>query len=201
MSIPTLRTYTGKDISPLAVTIDDINIEDIAHGLALTCRFSGQCSVFFSVAQHSLMVSELVPPEDALWGLLHDASEAYLGDVPRPLKGYLDRYRNIETMFMATIADKYGLSWPIPESVHHVDQQVLSTELACLIARPDELCALDRALPDPIPDLLIKGDQDWRTVKYEFLARCSTLFEAKSRVDHQKTQYDKRDIVLRKPCP
>ncbi len=90
------RLHSGHDIDPLNVKPADITIEDIAHGLSMTCRFAGQCRLYYSVAQHSVLVSTLVPESMALWGLLHDASEAYLGDIYGPLKQYLPNYLAIE---------------------------------------------------------------------------------------------------------
>ena len=86
-----MDTFTGKRIDVLRVKADDICIEDIAHSLALQCRFNGHCPRFYSVAEHSVRVSELCEKigygrEDCLMALLHDAAEAYLGDIIRPVK-------------------------------------------------------------------------------------------------------------------
>src|ERR1019366_9954250 len=80
-----IRTYSGVRFKPLDPD-PAVGISDIAHALANQCRFGGHSSAFYSVAQHSVRVSEICAAEDALWGLLHDASEAYLVDVPAPLK-------------------------------------------------------------------------------------------------------------------
>ena len=79
-------TYTGKEFYPLDPNPADIDIKDIAHALSNCCRFAGHIKSFYSVAQHSVIVSELCEPENALAGLLHDASEAYLSDIARPVK-------------------------------------------------------------------------------------------------------------------
>lgn len=89
-----ILTFTGRRVWPLDPRPEDICIEDIAHALALTCRFTGHCREFYSVAQHSVLVSCYVADQggDAslqLAALLHDASEAYLPDVARPIKGRL----------------------------------------------------------------------------------------------------------------
>ena len=89
------QTYSGKKFYVLDPRPEDICIEDIAHSLSMLCRFNGHCEEFYSVAQHSVFVSEIVdsmvapafsPPEARLCALLHDAAEAYLGDMIRPLK-------------------------------------------------------------------------------------------------------------------
>ena len=93
-----LSTYTGKKFYPYDPRPEQICIEDIAHGLSMLCRFAGQCRFFFSVAEHSIAVAHLLPANLKLFGLLHDASEAYLADLPRPVKAGLPEYRAIETL-------------------------------------------------------------------------------------------------------
>ena len=81
-----IQVYSGKSFSPLSPTIEDIEIEDIAHALSLQCRYAGHCLYHYSIAQHSVLVSRYVSQENKLWGLLLDASEAYPMDVPMPIK-------------------------------------------------------------------------------------------------------------------
>ena len=81
-----LPTCTGRRVHIADPLPDEIDIEDIAHGLSHVCRFAGHVPLYYSVAQHSLLVSELLDERTAMWGLLHDASEAYLHDLTRPLK-------------------------------------------------------------------------------------------------------------------
>src|SRR5688572_22740658 len=110
-----MLTYTGKKFYPLDIRPDDICIEDIAHGLAGEGRFGNQAPRRISVAEHSLMVSHLVPSKYALWGLLHDASEAYIKDIPSPVKAYLLDYKIMEEALMAVIAEVFKLT---PEFQH-----------------------------------------------------------------------------------
>jgi len=103
-------------------------MEDIAHALSHQCRFGGHLPRFYSVAQHSILVSVIVPDEHKLAALLHDASEAYLLDIPRPIKLKLSNYAEIENNLMTMIADMFGFDWPLHESVKHADEVLLQKE-------------------------------------------------------------------------
>ena len=124
------QTFTGNRFYPFDPRPEDISIEDIAHHLAMICRFGGACRAFYSVAQHSVFVSDECPTKDALWGLLHDAAEAYVGDMVRPIKrlASMDLYREAEDRILGMIAARFGLSWPMPESVRRADEVLLATE-------------------------------------------------------------------------
>lgn len=124
------QTYTGKQFYFYAPTADMIDIEDIANSLAMQCRFGGHLEIHYSVAQHSVMVSNLVPVRYALKALLHDASEAYLSDVVRPLKysSAFDRYFGLEELITNAIFDKFGLSYDMDESIKRADNIMLLTE-------------------------------------------------------------------------
>lgn len=135
------HTFTGKKIpvttKPLKRTF--IDIYDISHGLSQLCRFSGQIKAFYSVAAHSLLVSEWVEfnggtPKEALAALLHDASEAYLQDVPTPIKRLLPAYYRIEAHFMRAIYRKCGLKPLIPSIVWDADKAVFEQERKVLFS-------------------------------------------------------------------
>lgn len=125
-----IQTYTGKKFYPLDPRPDDIDINDIVHALSHQSRFAGHCTQFYSVAQHCVLVSLMCPQEDALWALLHDATEAYLVDIPSPLKKSpeFEFYRVTEKKLMETICDVFGLSHEEPVSVKIVDKRMLATE-------------------------------------------------------------------------
>jgi len=82
----TIGLFSGGTFDILNPRAEDVRIEDIAHALSQQCRFTGHTKTFYSVAQHSVLASTLVAAPDELWALLHDASEAYMGDMNRPLK-------------------------------------------------------------------------------------------------------------------
>lgn len=123
-----IQTLTGKHINFLNINPDDIVIEDIATALSNCCRFAGHLPEFYSVAQHSVLTSLLVSPEFALEALLHDAQEAYVCDIPSPLKRMLSDYRQIENYVESVIRKKYGLPEAISEPVKYADLIMLETE-------------------------------------------------------------------------
>lgn len=106
-----IQTYTGLMVDPLHLSIQDIRLEDIAHALSNLCRFTGHVREFYSVAEHSVWVSHLVPEWAAKYALIHDASEAYLQDIPRPLKQTPEFtfYREAEAGAMDTIRVALGV--------------------------------------------------------------------------------------------
>lgn len=132
---PYIVTYTGKKVYFLNPTPDMIDIGDIAHALSNLCRFGGHTGKFYSVAQHSVYVSHF--SKDKLSGLLHDATEAYLVDIPKPIKGFLTNYVDIENNLYKAIALKFGLPQELPEDVHAADTRMLFTEKEQLCADVD----------------------------------------------------------------
>lgn len=129
-----IATFSGNRFWPLHPTAADIRIEDIAHALSNICRFTGHCREFYSVAEHSVHVSRVCDPKDALWGLLHDASEAYICDVARPIKPMLTNYRSIEHEIMLCVCERFGLDPIQPDSVTIADDRLLATEARDLLA-------------------------------------------------------------------
>jgi hypothetical protein len=107
---PWIETRTGNRFNfTHTQDISGINIEDIGHSLGNLCRFTGHCNYFYSVAQHSVHVSYLVPKEKAVWGLLHDAAEAYVGDMSSPLKLLNPIHKLYEQVTMNRIATRFNL--------------------------------------------------------------------------------------------
>lgn len=165
-----IATFTGRKITPLDPDPDDIAIEDIAHALALQCRFTGHVRQFYSVAQHSVMVSQLVPKEQALDGLLHDASEAYLADIARPIKnmpGFGDVYHAAEAKLEEAVAWHFGTTYPMSPEVKVADNLMLWAEMR-------DLMPVDP--PDGV-EMYSKEVKPWGPVLAElkFLARYNKL--------------------------
>lgn len=126
---PEILVTSGYRFNYLHPEDSVIEITDIATSLSKMCRFTGHCRGHYSVAQHSVLVSEVVSPEFALYGLLHDASEAYTGDINKPLKVLLGKtFTNIEDRIQRVIYNHFGLDPREPVEVHHADMILLATE-------------------------------------------------------------------------
>jgi len=131
MTTHRITTDFGREFDYAAMTVDQIHIKDIARGLSRICRFGGHVRQFYSVAEHSLRVAALCSPENRLRGLLHDASEAYLGDIVAPLKSHhcMAGYRLLERELEALIAQKFGFDGPdLPDEVKRADIILRLTE-------------------------------------------------------------------------
>jgi len=140
-----IETYTGRRFRPLAPDPAQIDIRDIAHALSQQCRFSGHTRAPYSVAQHSVLVAHEVERqggsrEEQLWGLLHDASEAYLVDIPSPLKQthVFAAYREAEETMMVAICNRFNLPLDEPDIVRAADVTLLGREARDLMPfRPE----------------------------------------------------------------
>lgn len=138
-----MQTYTGKKFFPMAPDASAIDIVDIAHALSMQCRYNGHTTRFYSVAEHCVYVSIAVEraggsTEDQLWGLLHDAGEAYVGDMVRPLKVHMPAFRDVEDVILSVIAQRFNLPAEIPASVHEADTRMLLDEKMALLAHTGE---------------------------------------------------------------
>lgn len=174
-----LQTATGRVFNPQLPDPNDIVIEDIAHALGNLCRFTGHAPVFYSVAQHSVLVSYLVNPIYAKEALLHDAAEAYLNDLNTPVKSTLGEYRQLERDLQRAIYRKFGLVENEPKDVQDADALAFRMEIirffhygcplwAKYINNPQEY----NESPIKIPKPLSPAES-----KVSFLLRYDELFE------------------------
>jgi hypothetical protein len=126
-----MQTYSGLRFYPMDPRESEVDIGDIAHALSMLCRYGGHGRQFYSVAEHSVLMARYLEPfgpDVALWALLHDASEAYIADVIRPIKPFLLNYTVLETAVMACIAGRFDLKGKIPDIVHDADNRIIADE-------------------------------------------------------------------------
>lgn len=180
-----IQTFSGRAFYPLDPQPEDIVIGDIAHALSLQCRFTGHTRASYSVAQHSINVATVIElkggsPSEALWGLMHDASEAYLVDVARPVKHTpeMSPYRAAEKRVMAAVCKRFDLPLQEPPIVKMSDNILLAVEAHTLMAplRRPGWEYWDRFL-EQVPDggVRIEIDVPWRTVRQAFMATFERL--------------------------
>lgn len=132
-----IQAASGKAVDFLDASPDQILIEDIAHALSLLCRFGGHCTKFYSVCEHSVRCSWRAPKGFELEALLHDASEAYLVDIPRPIKILLPEYKIIEEALEKIISKKFGIPFPMSPEVKEIDNRMLSTEASQIMNKSE----------------------------------------------------------------
>lgn len=149
-----MQTFTGRAFYPLDPRASEIDRLDIAHALAMQCRYNGHVQRFYSVAEHCVLLCDYVleqarlRPDEArdaapevrrlaLWALLHDAGEAYVGDMVRPLKRSMPDFCAAEDRIMTSIAVHFGLpNARIPDEVHALDTRILLDERNALLSTP-----------------------------------------------------------------
>jgi 5'-deoxynucleotidase YfbR-like HD superfamily hydrolase len=168
VSLPPTRyisTFLGNRFHPDGPHIDRIDLEDIAHGLAYQCRFNGQTRAFYSVAQHSVLVASVLPPDLHRAALLHDAAEAYLGDMVKPLKRLLPEFGRIEAGVTQLIAQAFGVEFgadhaqatplqrQILEAIKRADMVALATEKRDLMPHSVEPWSYLQGI-DPLPQCI-----------------------------------------------
>jgi hypothetical protein len=177
-----LQSFTGRQLFPFECRPEDICLEDIAHSLSLQCRFVGHCKFSYSVAQHSLYVSDHCPPELQAWGLLHDAAEVWIGDISRPLKRCLVVWsdqgpdwgiKEVEENILACVAMRFNLPSLTDDQqkkIKYVDNLVLATE------KRDVMCPTDHEW-EPLPKPLDRHIEEvnWKLVKGIFIDRAREL--------------------------
>jgi hypothetical protein len=133
-----IGTATGAAFNVIDPRVEDVRLNDIAAALSKQCRYAGHCRRFYSVAEHSVHVAHLTSggAKLKLAALLHDGSEAYLVDIPRPIKNAMPEYRAIEDRLV--IFERFGLDglWPLPHEIVDLDVRILHDECAQNVAKP-----------------------------------------------------------------
>lgn len=156
----------------------DVNIEDIAYALSNICRFGGHTHDFYSVAEHSIHCSYRVPQGQEMVALLHDATEAYVGDVVAPLKSLLPEYKKVEARVWEAICERFGLETELGPDVHKADTDMLMLEARDLLL-PLGVPKFD-FVGHPMPEAMVLGKGDVLTMnpeeaRYVFLDRYQEL--------------------------
>ncbi|MGY4167530.1 hypothetical protein [Bradyrhizobium sp. USDA 4529] len=176
---PTIMLQSGAWFDFAAPHASPFVIEDIAHGLANICRYSGQCSRFYSVAEHSLLVSDVASGFE-LEALMHDAAEAFLGDITRPLKQMLPDYKRIEKEVELAIFSRFGIPTPLPREVKQADLRVLAAEQHQIMPPgTDDWLREQDVVPAPVVVRHLSPDD----AKRAWLERFEALYTPKSRVN------------------
>lgn len=169
---------SGRKFHPFAPRIQDLHIEDIAHALSNLCRFAGHTSEFYSVAQHSVYVAMAVElaggsPIEVLAGLLHDAPEAYIIDLPTPIKAELPVYRSTEALWWDLVCKLWNIpkTQAIEDKIAYADQRAFFTEARDLMGNPEEW--RNRPGYDPLP-ILVKPllPQEARNMFMQHYIKC-----------------------------
>lgn len=176
----TLQMTSGRMLNLLAIEAGDISITDIAHALSMTCRFNGHTRTFHSVAHHSLLVASLCAPEFALEALLHDASEAYTGDLPTPIKHRAEMagFRAIEDHITSVIRRKFGLPQAESPEVKAADRMALAWERRDLM-QPHPSVPRTPGLPVFVIQTMTPA-----AAEHEFLAAFRILASRRSQTTH-----------------
>lgn len=150
-----IQTCKGRKFYPL-VPVPDFDIDEIARGLAAQTRWRGQFKNgidFYGVAQHSVLVSRLCSPRAKFWGLMHDAPEWLIGDMPSPIKGFFPDFEAMDERLSSQIIAHFGIPYDaeIAEEVHRIDKFVAQREADALLTDPSIVNGRDKvvALPGP----------------------------------------------------
>ncbi len=176
-----IYTFSGIEMDVFNPGIEDIRIEDIANGLAMECRYAGQCKEFYSVAEHSVLLSlqgQTLEEQKIL--LLHDATEAYLSDVPRGLKmtTMYDEYREVEENLYEVIMIYFDLPRVFPQHLKDLDNRITLNEFDVLFDKLPQLWIDKNKVLKPLDNTTIRFWEP-KIARRKFLARFEELFLGK----------------------
>lgn len=183
----------------------DVTIEDIASALSNVCRFSGHLPRFYSVAQHCVNVSRLVPEEFAFTGLMHDTAEAFTNDLPTPLKWALPIFKELELKIEAAMGKRFGFQFPYPPSIKEADTTMLILEKRFVKEDKSEWPLyedIEKKILQPINMVRLLNTvdlQSWqpRRAKREFLERFEELKAKNELSDGRQTEKASQASELR----
>lgn len=186
---PWVQTRYGAKFFPLSPAPEMIDINDIAHSLSMKCRFNGHCTHFVSIAEHSVMVCNVLKlelkvtdPVILLQGLLHDAGEAYLCDVPKPIKSSLTGFVELENDILDVVMEKYGVATKngaLPSLVHAADSLSGIYEYSQNMERNNEgELGFDLVKTENIPSWGLLPFWKPSTARREFISAFDSLTEA-----------------------
>lgn len=169
----------------------DVTIDDIASALSNVCRFSGHLPRFYSIAQHLVNTSHIVPEELAFTGLMHDTAEAFTNDLPTPLKWALPIFKELEGKIESAMSEKFGFHYPYPAEVKEADTIMLMLEKYHVKECDDPWPMYEKYTRDHVAPYLDKVDLDsWqpRRAKREFLERYNDLLERQTTTRSEATE-------------
>ena len=165
---PAILLQSGNYFDFVNPSTDSFTLEDIAQGLANTCRFGGHCHPYYSVAQHCILASHYVPQEHAMAALLHDAAEAFVGDIPSPLKQMLTDFEQFESLAHAAVAQKFKIPEQMHPCIKEVDLRMLATEKRDVMPKTDMDWTILSGI-EPFKEQIVPMSQ--RDAKIGFLVR------------------------------
>jgi hypothetical protein len=171
---PTILTADGNYFDFERPDPNHVTIKSVARGLANTCRFAGQCARFYSVAEHSVLLSKMVSIRGnhiERIGLLHDAAEAFILDMPKPLKEMLPDYKAVESRVEEVVFSKFGFSNPLPAIIKDADRRMLATEQSQIMFNTDDWKWTHSVIPYPLKIECWPPDRAY----HEFMLRAEEL--------------------------
>lgn len=177
---PVLQIYPAHKLHAKEIDVSFLTIEIVAHSLSKQCRFNGNCTEFYSVAQHSIECSHRAHSKFALEALLHDAHEVITGDFPGPLKSVFPEFRGFERAVEAEVRTHFGLAPIMSSEVHDIDVRMLMTERRDFMVQSEWSWPIEKLGCKPYPSRLV-SNRSMSTVEQHFIARYHELAE------HEKT--------------
>jgi hypothetical protein len=184
MTTAWIQTHSGKAFDLFSPRPEQVDVTDIAHSLGMQCRYNGHCNRFYSVAEHSVIMAHMVPGELEIHALLHDAAEAYVSDIVRPLKQHWPAFAVMERQVLAVIYEHLGVAEPTVEqraAIERADLRMLRTERDQLLSPPPEPWGGGVEDVEPWPVLLLpspwgpaEAKERWGTALAETLMETPT---------------------------